>query len=111
MLFTLPSGLKTVTAGLQMRNRGIVSISQFLKDTQLTRDRGGVRGQVSGSETYALSPTELGKCSMGTPGNPTRRSWSLLEEDSNQGRDLEAPKQRGHSEAPNSSTLGLKGPS
>lgn len=40
--FTLPSGLKIVTAGLQMRNRGIVSISQFLRDTKLTSDRGGV---------------------------------------------------------------------
>ena len=44
---------------------------------------------------------------MGTPGTPAKGSWSLLEETSTSTQSCEpgAPRQRGHSESPNSSML------
>lgn len=59
---------------------------------------------------FLLCPFKTWEMQHGTPGSPARGSWLLLEEISNQGCEPEAPRQRGRSEAPNSSTLGLKGP-
>lgn len=59
---------------------------------------------------FLMYPFKIWEMQQDTPGSPARGSWLLLEEVSNQGCEPEAPRQRCRSEAPNSSTLSLKGP-